>query len=105
MSPSKAIDHSAPVPAADNKAGQSKLGQVLARDGRPATGDTGQRRDIQVLVTERPQLPHPGGVGQEREGEHSRVDLSRDQLVLVTPVCGLRRMLPLGSGHRPSLPN
>ena len=74
MSASEAVDNPAAVSAPDYQAGKPKLGQVLAGDRGPATGDGGQGCNVQVLVTQRPQHPDPCGVGQEREGEHRRVD-------------------------------
>ena len=53
-----------------HQAGETEFGQVLAGDGGAASRGPGEGRDVRFGVTQGPQHPDPGGVGQQREGHH-----------------------------------
>jgi len=74
VSAAEAIDNSSSVSSALDQAGEAELGEMLASYGWAASGDLSQRGDVGVAVSECPQQPDPGGVGQEREGHDRRID-------------------------------
>ena len=77
------IDDPPAVPAALNEAGEAELGQMLARDGRPAAGRVGQRGNVGILVAERSEQPHAGRFGQQRKRHDRRLHPGVVELVKV----------------------
>lgn len=75
MRATQAIQHAATVTVTLDQSGEPQLGQVLAGHGGPATRDPGQARDVELLVAQRPQHPHPGRIRQQDEGQRGGVDL------------------------------
>ena len=73
MSSAEAIDDASSISFALDQAGEAELGEMLASDGWAAAGDLSQRGDVGIGVSECPEQPDPGGVGQEREGHDRRI--------------------------------
>jgi hypothetical protein len=89
VSAAEAIDDSSSISFTLDQAGEAEFGEMLASYGWAAPGDLGQRGDVGVAVSECPQQPDPGGVGQEREGHDRRIDPGVFESV------GMRRAIPV----------
>ena len=61
----EAVDDSASVSPALDQSGEAEFGQMLTGDGGTATGDPSQRGYVSVVVSKRPQEPHPSRIGQQ----------------------------------------
>ena len=50
-----------------DQSGEAQFGQVLAGDRGPAGRDRGEGGDVEFGIAQRPQHPHAGGIGEQRE--------------------------------------
>ena len=73
MGSPETIDDPSTVAATLDEASKTELRKVLAGHSCTTAGPLGQGSNVSLTLTERPQQPHAGWIGQQRKGHHRRL--------------------------------